>query len=227
MNGRLSRIWLWVKDPTHSSAIMAVFTAVIMLTGIVYTIVAALQWSAMRESNTINRTIVEAARSAAKKEEETTYLANRPRLKILGMTADQMIVNGRLQTQMDNGRLRVRIDVPNSGRFPARNVRFFRFDNVSTRDRITKLPYKELLGEPKLIPPKAEGGWSSLIIITGDTPITLDELNALKTGTMWATFSILVTYDDDFGRQAHHAEYCGIFTLKPYNDICPWPVRND
>jgi hypothetical protein len=64
------------------------------------------------------------------------------------------------------------------------------------------------------------------MIITGQKVLTASELSGLQDGTLYATFSILVTYDDDFG-EAHHAEYCGLFTLQPYNDICPWPVRND
>ncbi len=136
------------------------------------------------------------------------------------------MVNGKLHTELDKGRLRVSIDVPNMGPFPARNVRFFRYDTVTPRDQIAKRPYQtELLGEPKTIYPKVEGG-SSGMAITGQKVISPEDLEGLKVGTLWATFSILIVYDDDFG-DTHHTEYCDIFTLQPYNDICPWPVQND
>jgi hypothetical protein len=104
---------------------------------------------------------------------------------------------------------------------------FLRYENISPRDQVKKLEYGvELLSEPKLIPPKVEGGWNSQMIITGQKVLTAVELDGLHSGKLWTTFSILVTYDDDFG-DTHHAEYCGLFTLQPQNDICPWPVRND
>jgi hypothetical protein len=57
------------------------------------------------------------------------------------------------------------------GPFDARNVQFFRYDNVSTRDRVTRRSYGEALrGEPSLIPPKAEGNYSSTMIIDGERP---------------------------------------------------------
>jgi hypothetical protein len=46
----ISRRWTWVKDPKHSSAVQAIFTAVIMLTGIAYTVFAGLQWGISRDS---------------------------------------------------------------------------------------------------------------------------------------------------------------------------------
>jgi hypothetical protein len=168
-----------------------------------------------------------ATQKAAETARDTFRLTYRPRLKILGLTQDQAMVDGKVQTNLDKGRLRVRIDVPNTGPFPARNVRFFRYDDVSTLDHIMKHRYgDELLGEPKLIPPRADGGWSSEMTITGEKALAPEEVAGLQRGTLYATFSILIAYDDDFG-ETHHAEYCGLFTLQPYNDICPWSVRND
>lgn len=46
----LIRIWDWVKNPKHSSAVQAIFTAVIMVTGILYTVFAGLQWSVTNDS---------------------------------------------------------------------------------------------------------------------------------------------------------------------------------
>lgn len=185
------------------------------------------QLSEMRMATRVTKTAADAAKSAAETAKDTFRLTNRPRLKILGITQNQAMVNGKLVTYLDSGRLTVRIDVPNTGSFPARNVRFFRYDNVSKRDQVAQRPYEELNGEPKLIPPKADGGWNSGMTISGQGVLTESELAGLKNGALWATFSILITYDDDFGEKTHHAEYCGLFTLHPDNDICPWPVRND
>lgn len=169
-----------------------------------------------------------AAKRASEVASNTFRLTFRPRLSLLGITpAVQSMVSGKLQTELDSGTLRVSISVPNTGPFPARNVRFFRYDNVSTRDQAKPLRYEELPGEPKFIPPKAEGNWNSSMLIPGSRTITAVELKGLESGTLWATFSVLITYEDDLGREVHHAEYCDLFTLQPANDVCPWPVRND
>jgi len=167
-----------------------------------------------------------AAKSAAETANITMKLAYRPRVTLLGINPlVQSTVDGKLVTTLDNGRLKVGIDLPNTGQFAARNVRIFRFDNVSPRERIAKLPYEELMGEPKVIPPKATNSSTNLAIF-GKRIVSKSELVQLQKGDLWVTFSVLVTYDDDFG-ETHHTEYCTIFTLQPYNDICPWPVQND
>ena len=77
----------------------------------------------------------------------------------------------------------------------------------------------------KAIPPKVEN-YNAGMIIVGTEMVTQAEIRGLQNGVLWATFSILVQYDDDFGI-AHHTEYCDLFNLTPHNDICPWPVQND
>jgi hypothetical protein len=209
------------RDQLRFNKVLAWFTGLLFLTSAVSDLLLLRQTSIGKES-------ADAARKSADTAAAVFKLTYRPRLKFVGITpAVQSYVNGELRTQSDNGRLRVTIDLPNLGPYSARNVRFFKYDNVSARDRITKLAYEELLGEPKLIPPKAEGGFSSSMTIVGKKVITPTELTGLQNGTLWATFSILITYDDDFEQQIHHAEYCDLFTLQPYNDICPWPVQND
>jgi len=44
--GFLTRRWQWVKDPNHASAVVAIFTFIIALTGIIYAVFAGLQWHA-------------------------------------------------------------------------------------------------------------------------------------------------------------------------------------
>jgi len=51
----MMRIWEFIRKPEHSNAIMAVFTVVIAFSSIGYGIVAWCQWSAMKDSNKINR----------------------------------------------------------------------------------------------------------------------------------------------------------------------------
>jgi hypothetical protein len=168
-----------------------------------------------------------AARDAANTADKTMKLSFRPRITLLGINPSimQNEVKGKLQTTLDHGRLYVGIELFNTGPLAARNVRFFRFDNVGTRDKITKLAYEELFGESKVIPPKTGNSGPGMAIF-GKRIIANSELEGLKSGTLVATFSILVAYDDDFGI-THHTEYCDLFTLQPYNDICPWPVQND
>ncbi|MGO9640897.1 MAG: hypothetical protein ACLP1Y_06305 [Candidatus Acidiferrales bacterium] len=191
----------------------------------IYTAIAAYQGLQMRKATKATELAATAADRAAITAQKTFSLTYRPRLRILGFTANQAEVNGKLVTYLDKGRLTVRIDVPNMGPFDARNVRFYDYDGVSRREQIAPHPYAELYGEPKTIPPKAEGEGTGYII-TGQEVVTPSEMAGLKNGTLWDTFSILITYDDDFG-EAHHAESCALFTLQPYNDVCPWPVRND
>jgi hypothetical protein len=55
MKTSLARIWTFVKAPERSNALVAIFTVVITLTGIIYTVFAGLQWSAMKNSIRIDQ----------------------------------------------------------------------------------------------------------------------------------------------------------------------------
>jgi hypothetical protein len=157
--------------------------------------------------------------------DRTMKVAYRPRLLLIGIDPRVKSSPAGIEPALDQQRLTVQIILPNTGPFSARNVRFFRYSNVSARDQIKKGIYEELFGELKAIPPKVEN-YNPGMVIVGTKTVTDSEIRELKSGTLWATFSILVQYDDDFGI-THHTEYCDLFTLQPYNDICPWPVRND
>jgi hypothetical protein len=154
-----------------------------------------------------------ATQTAADVASKTMKLVYRPRIAIEGMTQDQKLANGRL---------RVTFSVLNEGPFAARNVKLFRFDNVSTRAQAVRLPYgQERSDLPKTIRVKGDNYG-----IEGEKIISDTQLSGLKDGTLFATFSVLIEYEDDFS-QVHHAETCTMFTFQPYNEVCPWPVQND
>jgi hypothetical protein len=158
----------------------------------------------------------EAATSAANTAYETLHIAYRPRITVLGISQEHTL---------DNGRIHVTFTAPNYGPAPARNVRMFRFDNVSGWNQTVSLPYgDELPDEPRVILPKGNGGDG--YGVNGKRIISSEELEGLKAGTLVGTFSILIEYEGDFSI-VHHAETCTLFTLQPYNTVCPWPVRND
>jgi hypothetical protein len=173
-----------------------------------------------------NRDSADAAKSAAETADKSMKLAYRPRLLLIGIDARvKTSPIGMEEPVLDEHRLTVQIQLPNTGPFTARNVRFFRYSNVSQRAQARKGVYEELFGESKAIPPKVEN-YNPGIVVVGTKTVTDPEIQGLQRGTLWATFSILVQYDDDFGI-THHTEYCDLFNLTPYNDICPWPVQND
>ena len=57
-------IWQFIIEPKHSNALIAIFTVLICVTGIWYTIFAALQWGAMKDSNQISRASLESVQRA-------------------------------------------------------------------------------------------------------------------------------------------------------------------
>ena len=175
----------------------------------------------------INILLWYSTKKAADSADKSIKLAYRPRLLLIGIDARfKTSPTGIREPALDKGRLTVQIILPNNGPFAARNVRFFRYSNISPRAQIQKGVYEELFGEPKAIPPKVEN-YNSGLVIVGTKTVTDDEIRQLQNGTLWAIFSILVQYDDDFGI-THHTEYCDLFTSQPDdNDICPWPIQND
>ncbi len=51
----MSTAWNFIRDPHNSNAIIAVFTVLIFLTGSIYTVFAALQWSVMHDTLRLER----------------------------------------------------------------------------------------------------------------------------------------------------------------------------
>lgn len=64
INKTLARAWFFIIEPKHSNALVAVFTILIFVVGFCYSVVALLQWCAMRESNRINRASLESVQRA-------------------------------------------------------------------------------------------------------------------------------------------------------------------
>jgi hypothetical protein len=183
------------------------------------------QWREMASATKASEKAALAAKNAADVATNTFKLTFRPRIKILSISPNNITTNGLLSHNLDKGRFTVVLNAPNTGPFAARNVRFFIYDNVSSKSAVKRLEYTELNGMPKLLPSKDEGGYG-VMTITGLRVLSAEEKMGLRDGSLYATFSILISYDDDLG-ESHHAEYCDLVDWTPYNDICPWPVRND
>jgi hypothetical protein len=201
----LMRAWEHITE--HANAIMAVFTILLFFSTTAYTVIAILQWNAMRDQ---------------------LVMAYRPRLLITGIDpylrsapdgSEELILN-------DEGIFGAQVILPNTGVLVAKNVRFFRFSDVGLRDQLKKSTYQEILSETKVVPPKVEN-FNPNHIIFGTRAINTSEAIELKKGGFWYMFSVLVSYEDDFGN-THHTEYCGRFTLpKDRREPCPWSVQND
>lgn len=62
--GELMSIWLFIKDPKHSNAIMAIATVMIFLSGVAYTFVSYLQWKAADKTANIAKESLESVQRA-------------------------------------------------------------------------------------------------------------------------------------------------------------------
>ena len=125
------------------------------------------------------------------------------------------------------GRFAAQVILPNTGMLVAKNVRFFRFSDLGQPDQFHKLDYQEILTEDKIVAPRVDNVDYSHRIF-GTRTVSESETSQLQQDKLWAIFSVLVSYDDDFGT-THHTEYCGIFALKTDNarKVCPWPIQDD
>ena len=209
-----------LEDKMRSAErIMAWLTGAIALFALGSVVVGLLQWNVMNSQlKEMHDGGIDAHTLA-----ETSKLTLRPRVAIVGVGPYREMVGGQINNHVDGGFLRVQVGYTNRGPFTARNVRIFTYDSIGPN--ATKGEYR---GEPQQfpqIPPTGEQ--VSNTYLTGKTQYSAIELDGLIKGTLRATFSVLITYDDDLWKETHHAEYCDVFTLQPYNDICPWPVRND
>jgi hypothetical protein len=161
---------------------------------------------------------------ASETADKTFKLTFRPRVEILSVGPHREMVNGEIVNHLDEGRLMVQVGYTNRGPFAARNVRIFVYDRIGTQ--AMRGTYSK---EPRVFPDIPPMGPEQIpnTYIAGENRRSEAEMDGLRKGTLRATFSVLVVYDDDLGKETHHAEYCDVFTLQPYNDICPWPVHND
>jgi hypothetical protein len=190
---------------------LAIITAFLLF---VYTSVAAYQAVLMRRTASAAQASAIAAQTAAK----VASLTYRPIVKISqGPTTNDNMVHTKM--------LSVDIYAINYGPLDATDVRFFRYQYVSAKGSAAKQNYEDY-PTISIIAPKAEGLGTGEMIIPGTRELSPKEYTGLIKGDLWATFSILITYNDGSGK-LHHAEYCTMFTLRPDSDVCPWPARND
>jgi hypothetical protein len=165
----------------------------------------------------------DAAKQAADTATDTFKLSFRPRVEIVSVGAFRESRNGVIDNHVKDGFLTVQVGYVNRGPFTARNVRYFIYDSVGPI--AIKGAYAGEARQFVQIPPT--GGQTPNTYMTSTHSYSPSEIDGLIKGTLRATFSILFMYDDDLGKQTHHAEYCDVFTLDGANDFCPWPVQND
>ncbi|SRR6266571_1830315 len=105
--GFIKRWWGFVKDPQHSGAVVAIFTIVIAITGILYTTVSVLQWCA-------NNKAADAAKSAA----DTA----RKQLEMMRPWLTSEFVPTGLMFKEDGGFLGLNITIANTGNSVAKSI---------------------------------------------------------------------------------------------------------
>jgi len=152
---------------------------------------------------------------------QTTHKSFEPQFRCESFTKDE-----KLTVELSDGKyIQVEVPIKNTGPLPAGNFILYRFDAViGQKGNARKPQYHEFLATPHAIPPATQGVNSDLVV-PGTEDIS-QRVNQLKKGDIWLEFSVLVTYDDEFG-QTHHSEFCDLFTIGGPTDICPWPVQND
>jgi hypothetical protein len=190
---------------------------------IVYTIYTARMYCA-------NRDAADAAKSAADTASRTMKIAYQPRVIIasLGPNVTTKPGNKPGVNFLEDGRIRMISNISNIGPFTAKNVHYFTFwEIIGKRENAQRLSYseaKEPFGYPKVILPKSTGYDSSSAFFTDR--LTPKQIKTIGSPEVWTEFSVLITYDDDFG-DTHGTEYCDMFIIGGPQDICPWDIRND
>lgn len=111
--GFIKKWWSFVRDSQHSGAVVAIFTAVIAVTGIVYTIFSILQWYEMRTS-------VKIAHAAF-------LAANKPSVGVSSIGAQHMGIDAAgkpinsPQPSSQTNNFRIAVEVKNFGTVAAEN----------------------------------------------------------------------------------------------------------
>ncbi len=183
----------------------------------VYVTIGAFQWYEMRKATIATEVAARATQDAAKTAADSLKLTYRPRITMTKIYP---------QENLDSGKLAIGFSVLNYGPITARNVKVFRFENVSALDHASKLPYgrEPLRDYPKMLAPAKADDWG----IYGEKVVSPQQTKALGSRELVATFSVLVEYEDD-SSQTHHTEACILYTLRPkfWWTYCPWPVQID
>lgn len=217
--------WLLRFLDEHDGSITALATVAIVVLTFVYVKYSKRQWQAMNGQLEEMRKSTKAAQDAAETAKDTLKLTYRPRITITKIYP---------QENLDNGKLAVGFSVLNYGPITARNVRVFRFENVSDLDHASRLPYgkQPLRDYPKMLAPTKADDWE----IYGEKILSSQQIQSLARrddlpitpSRQVATFSVLVEYQGDLP-EIHHAEACILFTLPPQRwwTYCPWPAQID
>jgi hypothetical protein len=116
------KAWEFITEPKHSNALLAIFTILIFISGVLYTVFAALQWSASRKSAdaatsaaaTAKATLDGSAQSF--KQEQRAYLW----ASSFNMAAPPTCDYGGLRVCAD-------VHIVNSGKTPANGVHLHRY----------------------------------------------------------------------------------------------------
>jgi hypothetical protein len=156
---------------------------------------------------------------------KTMKLAYRPRVIINGLGYS---TTPGFPTVFDKeSRIEMSIGYSNVGTIMAKNVRYFIFwELVADKKEAKKLSYSEtdgVFGYPKTSLPRLPNPESATFYTE---PFTAEQVKRFRSPGTWVEFSVMITYDDDFG-DTHHAEYCDMFDNRGTQAICPWPVQNE
>ena len=202
--------------------------------GIVTNAVIALiyfgQLKEMQKATIASEKAAIAAASAADTANRTMKLTYQPRIVIasLGPNVSTLPSKPGLNFLDDEGKIRMNAGVSNIGPVSAKNVRYFTFWRIiGKRENAKQLPYREAresFGHLKTILPKISGYDASTAFFTDK--LTPQQIKRIKLSSTWTEFSVLITYDDDFG-ETHGTEYCDMFVIGGAQDICPWSIRSD
>jgi len=202
--------------------------------GIVMNAVIALiyfgQLREMRKATRASEKAAIAAASAADTANRTMKLTYQPRIVISSLGPNVWTGPSKpgLNFLDDEGKIRMSAGISNIGPVSAKNVRYFTFWKIiGERKNAERLPYHETnesFGHLKTILPKISGYDASTAFFTDK--LTPKQIKHIKLSSVWTEFSVLITYDDDFG-DPHGTEYCDMFVIGGAQDICPWSIRSD
>jgi len=192
-----SRIWAFVKAQEHSNAVVAIFTGVITVTGIIYTIFAGLQWSVIGSQLDVMR------------KDQRAWIEASGVSAASGTGVTINIMAGQPASYP--------IKFINTGKTPARNIDASIFVNILNDAEDPPLANVESLVEHNgttaygvnkisagIVFPNRDFGHSVIVLDEHGGPqnATEREVEALRNGTAYVAVYGIVTYDDVF--KIHH-----------------------
>jgi hypothetical protein len=194
--------WDFIRKPENANAIVAVFTALIFLTGLIYTIFAGLQWRAIRESNEINREALESVQRA--------YVTFSPFITqvIRSRTNGSPPVAWRFQ-----------IPVVNSGTTPTRDMLNYATLYITEGELPADFDFQDFEhGRSMVLGPKAEINFET-------SEAGIDSIADVANGKKSLYLYGWATYRDIFkNTQRHVTKFCyrvEVRTADPLHDLSP------